>query len=570
MIDQSDIALIPQWTVPSFRSIAGRFPLGLEAVSLNIMANRLAPGLPVLSRHPRYWSIYTFLIKRFQDRGTHTNKTNNAALGRYLKAHEIVFGCAALMCPHHNQEPLRSVIGADTFNPWLSKNRHLSPRAQLPTSLTGELGEYLQQSLGGYGQVYRGAMIDLELILPFEMNPKAKFDVVYGEVGTAVADTFAEAIAHTRYVREYLDKDDVTIPLDVIEELGAASCFCQLRTHEPERKLLVEVLLGQAQQRAKTHAQDAVTVEKRLQRTETIRLFLDLAEQTQSFTLNEMCFRDLLYVGNSGKIEWYLRQHVQQIWRQWWLIQLREVIVKALNSLFLDSVKWGVKEQADSGSANLDNYIHTVGSLPLPPLPGLPDTDLAHVSLAQLSYLLDQHSVHPVWSLSQETQQENNTLISERLLTSYEPTPITFFFTLLLAQRRLAFIKQHVSFTRNECTLLQEGGKDRLSTGYILHWFEERIERDVLAVQAFTELVNEMIIAQHSKVAMGKLPIDTFRFYDDEEGIRFTPHQDIDMSPISVRFDAISEALYRLGLIQASLSKSSHAPTQFGWEVING
>src|SRR5437588_12310866 len=100
MLDQPEVVPLPQWTVPSFHSIAGRFPLGLEAVSLNILANRLAPGLPVLSRHPRYWSIYTFLIKRFQDTRTHTSKTTNAALGRYLKSREIAFASAALMCPH--------------------------------------------------------------------------------------------------------------------------------------------------------------------------------------------------------------------------------------------------------------------------------------------------------------------------------------------------------------------------------------------------------------------------------------------------------------------------------------
>jgi len=570
MIDQADTILLPQWTVPSFHSIAGRFPLGLEAVSLSILANRLAPGLPALSRHPRYWSIYTFLIKRFQNRGTHSNKTTNAALGRYLKAREIVFGCAALMCPRHTQEPLRGVLGSDTFNPRLVRKRTLSPPALLPTSLNGELGNYLLQSLGGYGQVYRGAMIDLELILPAEMNPKAKFDVVYGEVGNAVANTFAEAIAHTRFVREYLDKDDVSIPLDVVEELGAVSCFCQLRNHEPERKLLTEVLLGRAQQNdTKTHAQDAATIEKRSQRTETVRLFLDLAEQTQDFPLDEPLFRDLLYFGDSGTILWHPRQDVQGIWHQWWLIQLREVIVNALNNLFLDFVKWGVKEDGIYYPLNIDTYIRKVGTIPLPSLPGLPETDLAHVSLGKLAHILDQHYKHPAWAFSGEAEQRENTVISERLLVSSGTPPVVAFLTLLITQRRHAYIKQHITFSSKEQALLQEGGKDRLSTTYLFQWFEERIERDEPAIEAFAQMIKEMIIAQHIKIALGKLPYDTFRFYDDADGLCFAPDQSIEMSSISVRFDAVSEALYELGLIQASLTKPSHAPTQYGREVFD-
>lgn len=58
---------VPRWTIPSFRRTPGRYPLGTEAVNQNLLAQELASGLPVLSRHPRYWSFYTFVIKQFWD-----------------------------------------------------------------------------------------------------------------------------------------------------------------------------------------------------------------------------------------------------------------------------------------------------------------------------------------------------------------------------------------------------------------------------------------------------------------------------------------------------------------------
>jgi hypothetical protein len=248
---------------------------------------------------------------------------------------------------------------------------------------------------------------------------------------------------------------------------------------------------------------------------------------------------------------------------------LREVIVNALNNLFLDFVKWGVKEDGIYYPLNIDTYIRKVGTIPLPSLPGLPETDLAHVSLGKLAHILDQHYKHPAWAFSGEAEQRENTVISERLLVSSGTPPVVAFLTLLITQRRHAYIKQHITFSSKEQALLQEGGKDRLSTTYLFQWFEERIERDEPAIEAFAQMIKEMIIAQHIKIALGKLPYDTFRFYDDADGLCFAPDQSIEMSSISVRFDAVSEALYELGLIQASLTKPSHAPTQYGREVFD-
>ncbi len=557
--------ILPHWTVPSFQATGGRFPLGLEAVSLNVLANVLAPGLPVLSRHPRYWSIYTYLVKRFQDTRAYTSKTSNTALGRYLKAREIVFSCAALQCPNHQHEPLRNVLGSDTFGPWLRDN----PSALIPTDLDGELGKYLKQLLGGYGQVYRGAMIDLELICPDDMNPEANFDVVYGKVGAAVAETFASAIAKTRYVREFIDKDDAAVPLGVIQELAEVSCFCQLRNHEPERKLLTDVLLGHAQAAASSHAQNAEVTRKRTRRAETIKMFLDLAQQTQTVALNETNFRELLYYGRIGnELRWHPRSGVQRIWRLWWLIQLREVVVSGLNSLFRDFVRWGSNNGGLYHPLNVDSYLREVGEQPLSTIPGLATMKLTQLTLGQLASKLDQYILHKGWPLSQNLQAEAHSAITEQILQPF--TPITALLTFLFAQRRWVSIQEHDTLTQEEQDLLHEGARERLSTYYLFHLLAEHVKRDVPAIQTFTILLKDMVVDQHINIALGKLPMKTFLFYEDDSGIRFDLDNKAETTPISVRFDAISEALYGLDLIQASLNKPTHAPTSHGLEIMNG
>src|SRR4051812_48888248 len=171
----------PRWTIPSFRRTPGRYPLATEAVNQGLLATELASGLPVLSRHPRYWSFYTFVIKQYWDQ--QRQPQNNAALGRFLRPREVVFACAALVCQQHTID-FTTVLGRDTFVPWLNQNAN----DDLPLNL-----DYLVQSLGGYGQVYRGALQDLGLVLGAENNTEARLDAPFDTWGSAVADAFGAA-----------------------------------------------------------------------------------------------------------------------------------------------------------------------------------------------------------------------------------------------------------------------------------------------------------------------------------------------------------------------------------------
>jgi hypothetical protein len=261
--------LLPRWTVPSFERTRGKYPLGTEAVALSQLATRLASGLPVASRHPRYWSIYTYAIKQFWD--SKRIPQNNAALGRFLKTREVVFACAALSCRHHPE--LSGIVGQDTLGPWV--RAHASGSDELPLDL-----HYLKQAMGGYGQIYRGAMADLDLVVLAENNPKARLDAPFGNLGAAVADNFGQAIAGTTYARRYADQVTGSIPMGVVKELAEASCFCRLGEYRAERDLLTDVLLGRAQGHSVAHEQ----------RAETVRLFLDLAQSTDAVLIDDARF----------------------------------------------------------------------------------------------------------------------------------------------------------------------------------------------------------------------------------------------------------------------------------------
>ena len=55
----------PQWIEKMYPNTTGRDHLGLGNVSSDLILLSLAPGINVLTIHPRYHSFYTFLLDEF-------------------------------------------------------------------------------------------------------------------------------------------------------------------------------------------------------------------------------------------------------------------------------------------------------------------------------------------------------------------------------------------------------------------------------------------------------------------------------------------------------------------------
>ena len=140
---------------------------------------------------------------------------------------------------------------------------------------------YIKDLLGGYGLYYSAAISGMGLTLPGRLppgcctTPYARRSRRCGRVSGGVADT--------RYYRDYFDDDHAQVPADVIAEYIRAGCLCQFRTPTaPVRAILQDLFLhwppGDAEQRRAT-----------------MRMFLDLAEQTAGHELTEDRFRRLIY-----------------------------------------------------------------------------------------------------------------------------------------------------------------------------------------------------------------------------------------------------------------------------------
>ena len=541
----------PRWTIPSFRRTPGRYPLGIEAIAFGQLSD-LASGLAVLSRHPRYWSIYTYIIKRFWV--TKQVPQTNAMLGRFLKAHEVVFACASLLCQRHGELP--GIIGRNTFAP---KLREIG-NDDIPIDL-----DYLEQRLGGYGQVYRGAMADLGLVVLAENNPGVRLDAPFGELGSAVADGFAHAISGTTYWREFRDQTEGSIPLGVIRELAEASCFCRLAESISERDLLTDVLLGRAQRPHPSHQK----------RAKSIRLFLELADVTTGTKLDEESFLKLTYFGSDGcGPPWQPSADAEPIWRQWRIVCLRTFLMAVLNGMLVHFVRWGLQNGGAVRVLDFRTYADLVRAQSLPP--GLATGQLAatQTTLGRVVEALDPLIASAAWPVADtaiNAPLSETTLIRSMDRGRAPGALVLGFLALLLAQRRHLFMSAARQPSAEEIGMLNDRGDGRVGTAELFDWLEQRVQQDRPLADTIIELLRVHVIRQHLHIARGKVPEDTFRFHQEGGGYRFVDQGDGNgINPISMRFEAIGSALADLDLIGAPLDQPEHAPKERGWAIIRG
>src|SRR6266511_4746448 len=175
----------PAWTAPMYQPSTGMDHLGLASVSQDRILPALSPGINVLTQHPRYWSVYIWLLTEFWDRDL---PRTHAAWGRFLKPRERLFVAAVLSCPRHGQE-IRQVAGQRRIGAELKRN----PAAIDPTA------PYLKGSRGGY-PIYASTIAQLGLSVLDRDTSQFRCDAPT-ESGRAVGLALRNWLAPTTYYK---------------------------------------------------------------------------------------------------------------------------------------------------------------------------------------------------------------------------------------------------------------------------------------------------------------------------------------------------------------------------------
>jgi hypothetical protein len=162
------------WIHRDRRVIDGLDHLGIELISVNLYQAML-PGITNVTERARYYSFYPWSIHRYaQDGPTNRTRTNWT---RWLRALDFSYATACLAHDQQSEhESGSAVVGGDRASELL-KGKAITATIDLRTAIavseTGKVegsGAYFKNPQGGFGQYYRGPLLEMAFIVQHEQN----------------------------------------------------------------------------------------------------------------------------------------------------------------------------------------------------------------------------------------------------------------------------------------------------------------------------------------------------------------------------------------------------------------
>ena len=425
---------------------------------------------------------------------------------------------------------------------------------------------YIKDALGGYGLYYSAAISGMGLSLPATPEAGLPYDAPTPE-GRAVASAFRAAVADTVYYRDYFDDDNARVPADVVLEYIRAACLCQLQTDTaPDRPLLQDVFL---------HAGGTADAE---QRRSTMRMFLDLADQTAGHELTQDRFRRLIYYRSTGSgASWTPSEPNVRTARRWRLYQAREYYSYGLNRLWRYLAEWGNAQVQTSGDvlpiatwwAHVDDaldFTTLTGTLGVDDHPGL----VATSTVAELSSWIG--TIGRVAG-SLDDPWDTTAPVTEHTLYRWADSAGTNPAVIPAALSVLAMVAGRVGSRTTELAhgkdwdICRDGGVSRLALSRFFNQWRDR--QNLTLAESARWLFGDYVIRQHERVAVAKLAQngDTFRFRRQGDYVRFyDAYAPARMS--NSRFQALATTVYELGFVE-SLFGPTHALTADGRRLLD-
>ena len=523
----AELLTAPRWTELMYRPVGGQDHLGVGSVVTDRILPTLSPGINVLTPHPRYWSFYAFVVDEFWQRDL---PRTGPSLRRFLRRREAIFSAGGHLCsgPEHRATPIGS--------------RRVAPLVQSgPRSYQADF-DYMKSTGGGYSLYYATVMQAMGVVRLADKGLGLPVDTVTPGIGKQLADSFRDSISGTRYWKKYFDAD--LVPAAVVEEYGNAACLCRVQSDTPDREPLVDAFLHGG------HLEPAAA------RRTTLQMFLELAHQTREVGLNQDDFRRLVLYQSTYDPQtehevatFSPTNELLSVSRRWRLSQLREMFNWSLNGMWQWVADWGIGRNGDVFAIAVDDLFVAVESAALEALPGLRSkmTD-------PISVLVDECRTLSSTTDSLDGRWELWTDLTEDQLFGWsrdseldDATRLAALFLLyVLCLARLWDPSLPQSIGAEDWSPVREGGARRIGMQFALDQLRRDAEDGVSVKRVIRRVIEQHVVAQHERVALAKLPEDTFRFRRESERLRFAPMPTAFQRNDS-RFNALSTACAELG-----------------------
>lgn len=499
-----------EWIERSLRQIPGQDPLGLQTITTDRILPALLPGVLALSTRARYFSFYSFLLRRYAEGA---GAADNKSLGDFLRRREFELCVAANLCTRCDAA---DAIGNRTVRPLVRERPAVYERRFS-----------IKTELGGYGLYYRSPMDELGLVVraghAVVEDRQTPIDLLApGERADAIAGAFEEAVADTRWYRDWIQGID-PIPAEVLEELSEVGCLCRLADHHSERELLRRLLLS------------APTLEREApaeQRRRAIALFLELLDSDEEVAVSTSAFR-------LGVIESFARKPETagargDAYASWAAVAMRECMQESVSSLWHHFCRAGLVAQSFDGldSGEVTELIHDQlfagGSLDLD---GAAIISAPEEPASEWSQRLTEATLDWSWeALAEWTAHSDNALSGLAALV-------------VMSDRVSAMGQIKGPWT----SVASVNGEHQLG----LSGMATLVSRQVGSASTVGELliwaIKTLVIAPHETIATSKLPESTFRFWWEQDKLRFVDNGVWRFDPSGLRRGAIASLATDLG-----------------------
>lgn len=550
---------IPYWTQRLYQPGGGQDHLGLGSVVTDRILPQLAPGINVLTSHPRYWSFYSFVLSEFWSRDLPRSRD---ALKQWYRPLECIFSVACEMCsdPGHRGSPVGS-------------RRVSGLVASQPAAFDPQF-DYMKTSMGGFGLYYGSVMQSVGLVVLANPAVGLAVDAVT-PAGQLVADAFRHAVRDTDYYRTWIDRHDQPVPASVVQEYATKACLCRLREDSaPDRQLLIDVFLHSGDP---TQASD---------RRSTLQMMCEMSAQAAHRALDEASFRRLVYFrveypdGKAGGATFEPTVAIVNAARRWRLYQAREYYNAAFNEMWRRLGNWGLAHQGDSFPIPTAEVYASLEGVDFESMAVELDVQLPTEGLSggsRFSDLLDWVATEAQVSGDLDGPWDLDAALTEDKLIDWlnygKSSTSGGMDTLAACGVLLALVSARL--WRPELSLeapndwfpVIEGGDGRLGMERFLVEVRQRSANGETVADVLRWLTKQYVIEQHERVAAAKLATtgDTFRFRREEGRLRFFS-KELLVGMNNSRFNALATFLYELGW-SGYLYEESHGLTDEGERV---
>lgn len=307
-------ARFPNWTQKiDWIDLGGRDFLGLQSVGNQIMGE-LIPGLTSSTRQPRYYTFFSWVLKKSKDWGN--CKTVKEQKHFLYRMENIWLYCWKLH--KHKNIPVGTPVGATAGEKNINELVKRGDRT-LPISL-GKAGRSSQTSAFS-PPFYRPSMNELGLFGP---------DALWlpSERGELLANEFEKSIRKHLPLLEKLSTQD-TAKRDELEKLSSVLCPCNLPNFPEEESLLLELIMGTL----------SPTVNEDRQRRLSLLWILDMVSRAPKTESPSWHFPDKAYCLHIGTKRISPHAELRDTIRGWAIFQHRVYIQYGLTGLWYAALK---------------------------------------------------------------------------------------------------------------------------------------------------------------------------------------------------------------------------------------